>query len=155
MNPPLDDLDRIMEVMELAFDPAYGEAWNRRQVSDALLFGSSHYMLVSPSGKTPADGEMAAGFYLSRSGVDEEELLLLAVAPAWRNNGLGQRLLEHFAAAAASRGAERLLLEMRDNNPADQLYRRFGFEPIGRRNNYYRTGDGQRLDAITFARKCE
>lgn len=155
MNPPLDDLDRIMAVMELAFDPAYGEAWNRRQVSDALVIGNSHYMLISPSGKAPADSEMAAGFYLSRQGVDEEELLLLAVAPAWRNIGLGRRLLEHFAAAAAARGAERLLLEMRDNNPADQLYRRFGFEPIGRRNNYYRTGDGERLDAITFARKCE
>lgn len=155
MIPPFDDLDRIMAVMERAFDPAYGEAWNRRQVSDALLLGSSHYMLVSPSGEAPADDEMAAGFYLSRQGVEEEELLLLAVTPAWRKIGLGRRLLEHFAAAAASRGAERLLLEMRDNNPADQLYRGFGFEPIGRRNNYYRTADGERLDAITFARKCE
>ena len=31
------DIDRIMEVMALAFDPAFGEAWTRRQVVDALM----------------------------------------------------------------------------------------------------------------------
>jgi ribosomal-protein-alanine N-acetyltransferase len=42
---------------------------------------------------------------------------------------------------------------MRANNPAESLYRACGFEPIGRRPAYYRTLDGAKLDAITFARK--
>ncbi|MEO0057507.1 MAG: hypothetical protein RIT17_960, partial [Pseudomonadota bacterium] len=36
MSPCPATIDRIMAVMEAAFDPAYGEAWNRRQVADAL-----------------------------------------------------------------------------------------------------------------------
>jgi ribosomal-protein-alanine N-acetyltransferase len=41
---------------------------------------------------------------------------------------------------------------MRDGNPAESLYRHHGFAPIGRRPKYYRTTDGERIDAITFSR---
>ena len=37
MTEPDDDIDRLMAIMQAAFDPAYGEAWTRRQVEDALL----------------------------------------------------------------------------------------------------------------------
>ena len=30
--PVCGDIDRIMQVMEAAFDPTYGEAWNRQQL---------------------------------------------------------------------------------------------------------------------------
>lgn len=146
-----DDLDRIMAVMTAAFDPMYGEAWNRRQVEDALSFGNCHYMLVDAQGVAPAEGEPAAGFFLSRTGFEEEELLLLAVTPADRGRGLGRTLLEGLRTDAASRGAHRLLLEMRRGNPAESLYTNFGFYSIGERREYYRTPGGQRLDAITFA----
>lgn len=147
-----DHLDCIMEVMEQAFDPAYGEAWTRRQVEDALSFGNCHYRLIGHDGRPPSPAEPAAGFSLSRIVYDEEELLLFAIAPQWRRQGLGQQLLSAFAIDAASRGARRLLLEMRRGNPAEVLYRKFGFEPIGERPNYYRTADGSRLDALTFAK---
>lgn len=149
--PPTDDIDRIMAVMEAAFDPAYGEAWNRRQVEDALTMGHCHYQLIGPDGGPPEAGELAAGFYMSRTGFDEEELLLFAVDPAWRQRGLGQALLRNFAEAARQRGIRRLILEMRKGNPAESLYRRFGFEQIGERRDYYRAPDGSRLDAQTFA----
>ena len=146
-----DDLDRIMAVMQAAFDPAFGEAWTRRQVEDALLIGNCHYRLIGADGGVPPDGEPAAGFSLSRHGFGEEELLLFAVSPEFRMRGIGRRLLEGFADDARKRGAERLLLEMRRGNPAEILYRQFGFEPVGERPNYYRSADGTRIDAITFA----
>jgi [ribosomal protein S18]-alanine N-acetyltransferase len=31
------------------------------------------------------------------------------------------------------------------------MYRAAGFQPIGRRRNYYRAPDGTRFDALTFA----
>jgi len=146
-----DDLDRIMEVMQAAFDPAYGEAWSRRQVEDALALPGYAYRLIAPSGVEPEPGEDAAGFSLSRQVAGEEELLLFAISPAFRRKGLGMRLLAQFAHEAASRGADRLFLEMRRGNPAEQLYRNFGFEPIGIRPNYYSGRAGQRFDAVTFA----
>lgn len=146
-----DDLDRIMAVMEEAFDPAFGEAWTRRQVDDALAFGNCRYRLIGADGMAPAPGQPAAGFALSRLTFGEEELLLLAIAPPFRRKGLGQRLLDLFAKDAAARGARRLVLEMRQGNPAGKLYGGFGFVPVGKRPDYYRAADGSRIDAITFA----
>ena len=79
-----DDLDRIMAVMEAAFDPAFGEAWTRRQVGDALVLPNTHYLLAGADGRAPGEGEPAAGFVLSRSAADEEELVLIAVDPRRR-----------------------------------------------------------------------
>lgn len=146
-----DDVDRIMAVMNAAFDPAYGEAWNRRQVEDALILGNCHHYLIAPTGEPPGPGEAASGFFLARTGYEEEELLLLAVIPAARGQGLGRRLLDRFARDARSRDAARLFLEMRRDNPAGILYRSYGFIPVGERPQYYRTPDGSRLDAITFS----
>lgn len=152
MTAPGDDIDRLMAVMQSAFDPAFGEAWNRRQVEDALLLGHSHYALLGAHGGEPTGGEPAAAFFLSRHGFEEEELLLLAVDPAHRRCGLASALLSRLCADAKVRGAARLLLEMRANNPAEALYLTHGFKPIGRRAQYYRAATGERLDAVTFAK---
>ena len=147
-----DDLERIMAIMQVAFDPAFGEAWNRRQVSDALVQPGSHYILAGADGGAPACGARAFGFALSRGVLDEEELLLIAVDPVCRGRGIGTALLQRYIEAAEARGKTRLFLEMRDGNPAASLYRRAGFEPIGRRRNYYRNAAKGPLDAITYAR---
>lgn len=145
MIPPGDDVDRIMTVMETAFDPAFGEAWSRRQVEEALLVGSCHYGLAMV-------GDACTGFYLARNGFGDVELLLLAVVPQHRRRGHGLRLLDQFEAAARALGAQRLLLEMRDTNPAEELYRHYGFTPVGARKDYYKLAGGLRSDAITFAK---
>ena len=142
------ELDQIMAVMDAAFEPGWGEAWNRGQVSDSLAFPHTHCRLIT-DGASPE----AAGFTLVRAAPGEEELLLIAVRPERRGQGLGKKLLDQALADARSRGAERVFLEMRFNNPAVALYRKAGFEPIGRRKDYYRLPDGNRIDAITFARE--
>ena len=146
-----DQVDHIMAVMAVAFDPAWGEQWSRRQVEDALLIGNCHCLLADELGNSPEDGACVAGFSLSRAGYEEEELLLFAVTPGFRRKGIGTILLTRFAAAARARGAKRLLLEMRRGNPAEALYCAQGFTPIGMRSNYYRTPSGARIDAITFS----
>ncbi|MGV3554313.1 MAG: GNAT family N-acetyltransferase [Croceibacterium sp.] len=147
-----DDLDRIMAVMTAAFDPAYGEAWNRRQVGDALTMPNTHYLLAGPDGLAPAPDDPAVGFLLSRGAAGEEELLLIAVHPEHRGNGIGTALIERFIDVARHRGTERLFLEMREGNPAERLYVALGFEPVGRRRQYYRSARNGPLDAITYAR---
>lgn len=156
MTPSPALLDRIMAVMEAAFDPAYGEAWNRRQVADALAMPGTHALIADatgaliPDNSTPA-AELA-GFVLTRHVLDEEELLLIAVTPEARRRGVGAALIEQLFQVARTRGTARVFLEMRRGNPAIHLYHKLGFEPIGERRNYYRMANGERLDAITFAR---
>jgi ribosomal-protein-alanine N-acetyltransferase len=146
-----EQLDQIMAVMEEAFDPRWGEAWNRRQVRDALTTPNTHYLLAHIDGDTDQNPGSATGFLLSRAAPGEEEILLLAVRPEQRRSGVASRLVETFKAAAAVRGAERIFLEVRENNPAIAFYRLHHFYPVGRRRDYYRQIDGTRLDAITFA----
>lgn len=152
MSTLADPVDAIMAVMDAAFDPAFGEAWNRRQLGDALILGNSHYFLADAAGRAPDDLGETAGFLLSRGAADEEELLLLAVLPDARRRGIGGTLIERFAADAAKRGVARLFLQMREGNEAEALYRAHGFAPIGRRREYYRGPGSHRIDAITFAR---
>lgn len=148
----MDDVDRIMSVMTRAFEPHWGEAWNRRQIEDSLALPSTAYLLASSTGTWPDDGADTAAFAVIRQGYGEAELLLIAVVPELRGTGLGRTLLEQVIDEARASGAEKLFLEMRHNNPAEQLYKASGFVPVGRRPAYYRLTDGTRLDAITFAR---
>ncbi|MBV7266657.1 GNAT family N-acetyltransferase [Erythrobacter ani] len=152
MNESLCLVDPIMAVMESAFDPAFGEAWNRRQIADALAMPSTHALVIDEGGRIVGrDNEGSpAGFVLTRHAADEEELLLIAVMPEYRKRGLGKLLIDQFFAAAKARGTTRVFLEMRRGNPAIELYRKTGFEPIGERPNYYRLANGSRVDAITF-----
>lgn len=152
LSPQL--VEQIMAVMESAFDPAFGEAWNRRQVADALTLPSTYALVVDADGAPIPDGPESApaGFVLTRHVLDEEELLLIAVVPGARRRGIGAALIAHLFAAARARGITRIFLEMRRGNPAIHLYHQFGFEPIGERRNYYRMANGERIDAITFGR---
>ena len=150
-----DDLDRIMAVMEAAFDPRWGEAWNRKQVSDSLLMPTTFYRLLAVDGSTPQIEDPAVCFAMVRAAPGEEELLLIATDPKYRGRGLGSRMIDLLVEDAQARGADRLFLEMRENNPARAPYAKRGFETIGRRADYYRTSDGTRLDAITFAKSLQ
>lgn len=158
MTPCPDLVSRIMAVMEAAFDPAFGEAWNRRQVTDALTLPSTHALVldgegvVIPPGTPRDDKREPSGFVLTRQGADEEELLLIAVAPEYRRKGIGAELIRQLFVNSRNRGVSRIFLEMREGNPAVHLYRNAGFEPIGKRPQYYRLADGRRVDAITFGR---
>jgi len=141
-----DDLDSVMEVMESAFGARFGEAWTRSQCAGILPMAGVSLML-----SRDGDGGAPVGFSLARSVMDESELLLLAVAPDHRRRGFGRALLHQFLDQARAEGVTRAHLEVRDGNPAIEMYRGAGFTPIGRRRNYYRTSDGQQFDALTFA----
>ena len=140
------DLDAVMEVMDSAFGSRFGEAWTRSQCAGILPMAGVSLRLAR---EDRADG--AAGFSLSRHVADEAELLLLAVVPGRRRRGIGRTLLDDFIDRARSIGVSRVHLEVRDGNPAIEMYRSAGFSPIGRRRNYYRAKDGQQFDALTFA----
>ena len=148
----MTDLDKLMEVMEEAFDPHFREAWTRRQVEDSLLTPSTYMLLANEDGGPCSGGEFAVGFVLARQAADEIELLLIAIRPDFRGRGLGRKLLERFIASAAERDAAKVFLEMRANNPAEKFYRNAGFEQIGIRHEYYRTVLGTPIDALTFAK---
>lgn len=70
--------------------------------------------------------------------VDEAHITTFAVHPAWRRQGIAQRLLIAFLDLAVDRGAHEATLEVRLSNlPARRLYEKYGFRPVGLRPRYY------------------
>lgn len=140
----LADLDPVMGVMEAAFAPCFGERWSRSQCAGILpMSGVRLTVAEGPDG--------LVGFSLMRAVMDEAELLLIAVSPAAQGRGVGSALLRQFEADARQSGAALLHLEVRDGNPAVDIYRKAGFRIVGRRRDYYRGPAGESYDALTMA----
>lgn len=85
------------------------------------------------------DGGLAVGYFVLTLGwsleyggrdafVDE-----LFVSPSHRGRGLGRRALDVIAEACRELGVSALHLEVEKDNPAAELYRRWGFEDHARR----------------------
>ncbi|HVV36033.1 MAG TPA: ribosomal protein S18-alanine N-acetyltransferase [Acidimicrobiales bacterium] len=69
---------------------------------------------------------------------EDAHVTTIAVDPAWHRHHIGTRLLMNIARDARERGARHLTLEVRvSNEPAQRMYRRFGFRPAGIRKGYY------------------
>jgi ribosomal-protein-alanine N-acetyltransferase len=69
---------------------------------------------------------------------DEAHVTTIGVDPAYRGQSLGELLLLSMFDAALARGANWLTLEVRvTNEPAQALYRKYGFTVHGVRKRYY------------------
>ena len=70
--------------------------------------------------------------------VDEAHVTNIVVHPEHRRTGIATRLLGRLAAAAIERGCRAWTLEVRASSTgAQELYRAFGFVPVGVRTRYY------------------
>lgn len=99
------------------------------------------------------EGPQPVALVVARAVADDSEILTIGTLPMARGRGIGRALLRAAAAEAATRGAERLFLEVAvDNAAAIALYRAAGFAEVGRRKAYYRRPDGGRVDALVMAR---
>jgi ribosomal-protein-alanine N-acetyltransferase len=135
----------IAALAAVAFDPLFREAWRESQIADLLASGQG-WLLVG------RDGEGLAAFALCRRAADEAELLLFAIRPDRRRQGIGRAMLENVLEAGRERGARRIFLEVRATNEAAlSLYRSFGFRQTGLRQGYYRTTTGVSIDAVTLS----
>jgi [ribosomal protein S18]-alanine N-acetyltransferase len=86
-------------------------------------------------------GGKVIGFIMSRLAAGEAEILSVAVAPAWRGRGLSRQLLDLHLRRLAGLGIRAVYLEVGEQNaPACRLYRRAGFNEVGRRQGYYEDG---------------
>lgn len=131
----------------------FDDPWSQRSIAEVLAApGAFAYLAMLPSASLFSTGEVSCGFAIARVAEDEAELLSIGVAPEWRRRGLARRLIDEVLARAASRGVRSIFLEVaEDNHGAQALYAGYGFEPIGRRKDYYRRPEGA-VAAVTMRR---
>jgi ribosomal-protein-alanine N-acetyltransferase len=84
------------------------------------------------------DGEEMAGYIGFLIVDDEAHMTTIATAPAYQRNGVATTLIVDALRTLRASGVKHISLEVAANNkPAQTLYRRFGFAPVGVRKNYY------------------
>jgi ribosomal-protein-alanine N-acetyltransferase len=84
------------------------------------------------------DGERMAGYIGFLIVDDEAHMTTIATAPAFQRSGVATTLIIDGIRSLLVDGVKHLSLEVAANNtPAQALYRRFGFAPVGVRKNYY------------------
>lgn len=110
----------------------YPRPWSPSLFLSELALRSSRAYFVARVGREVVG---YAGMMMS---FEDAHVTTVAVDPAWQRRGVATRLLVALAREALVRGARNLTLEVRmSNKGAQQLYRRFGFAPVGVRKNYY------------------
>ncbi|MEN9842852.1 MAG: hypothetical protein RLZZ612_681 [Pseudomonadota bacterium] len=152
---PLTEAD--LELVWEAEKRAYSHPWSLGNFRDALKANYPSYLLVaqpqpSDTSRRTSTGHILLGYWIAMLGVEEAHLLNIAVLPEHRRQGWAVWMLESLAAWAGAQQAQWIWLEVRaSNQAAQQLYRQFGFAPVGNRKAYYPAGQGHREDAVVMS----
>lgn len=131
IRPAVIDDAAAIAALEAVLFP--GEAWSAEQVAEELTgYGRRGWV---------AEGGSVAlrGYLIMRTVGEVSDLQRIGVAPSHQRAGTAAALLTAASAGVRKEGAERILLEVaEDNAPARALYARAGFVEIDRRPKYYR-----------------
>lgn len=136
-----EDIEAIA-FLELALFP--DEAWDVFMLAEEIGHRDRRYIAAVDPESEEIIGY--AGIMLAGDTAD-----LHTIGTTRPGQGIGQAMLANLEETALSEGAERMLLEVReDNERARAFYRAAGFEELGVRRGYYRTAAGA-VDAIVMA----
>ena len=113
---------------------SFRRGWGEDEIQQLLLDRNVMTQRMTAGGKL-------IGFIMSRLAAGEAEILSVAIAPTWRGRGLSRQLLDLHLRRLAGLGIRAVYLEVGEHNaPACRLYRRAGFNEVGRRQGYYDDG---------------
>lgn len=123
------EIDAVIEIESESFT----NPWTREMYFAELNNPGVSFFYVARG----ADGRIV-GFCAFWRVADELHINNLAVTPGWRRQGVASELLAHVLSEGGQLGVRRATLEVRrSNQPALQLYERFGFSVAGVRPGYY------------------
>lgn len=129
---------------------AFARAWTDGEIEQLLgKPGTLGLVLRKPK----SEGGKLVGFIMSRTVIDETEVLTIAVKPNWQGYGCGRRLMDACLERAHRERVKSIFLEVDENNKAaTKLYKKLGFAAIAERPGYYLNADGSRGKALVMRR---
>jgi len=126
-----NDLDKVMVIENKSFY----YPWARSSFENELLFNDMAEYFVVCQNNNKGLIVAYAGMWIVK---DNAHLTTLAVAEAYRQQGLGSLFIKHLKSWARFHGAIRMTLEVRPSNlKALRLYRKHGFEITKIHTQYY------------------
>ncbi|MGV3244411.1 ribosomal protein S18-alanine N-acetyltransferase [Staphylococcus sp. 11261D007BR] len=133
----VQDVPMVNHIEQLSFNDS---SWTKDAFYHELLENNfAHYFVIE------YDNDIIGycGIWIV---IDQAQVTTIAITPHNRGIGLGQLLLQYVMNYAAH-SATTMSLEVRvENETAQHVYQKLGFEYGGRRKNYY--GDGK--DALVM-----
>ncbi len=144
-----------MEVVVVQFDPAYAKhfadlnyAWIAEaygiEPHDREILDHPHEVIIAPGGQiffAIAGDSVAGTVAMIPYGDDAFELTKMAVDPAFRGRGIGDKLMQACIDLTKSSRRRSIILESNTRQVAAiHLYRKFGFKdvPLDPNSNYVR-----------------
>ena len=138
----------LIEVVELEESTGLNR-WGYEAYRRELYKNPNSVMLIA---RNIYPGPCVLGFFAGWIIEDELHVNNIASHPDYRKIGIGQNLMAAAIDEARMRGVSFVLLEVRASNEAAQsLYRKLGFNFIGRRRDYYRAPTE---DAFVMKKVC-
>ena len=127
----LQDLEKIKDILFSDFD----DFWSYEVLKEELLSDSSLYVGAKKQNEI-------IGFAGIKVVIDEADIMNIVVKKSYRNNGIGSLLLENLILISNKKNLNFINLEVDCKNTiAINLYKKFGFEEISLRKNYYKNND--------------
>jgi ribosomal-protein-alanine N-acetyltransferase len=122
-------LPAILEIEREVFTTPWTEEMFRQEVEDLRM--SRAYVALS--------GDTLVGYVVAWFLQEEVHLLNIAVATGYQRRGVGFRMMRYLLDLASNENKDIITLEVRESNEAAiELYKSFGFVPVGIRHQYYR-----------------
>ena len=110
----------------------FAHPWSEAGLRESLESGHALFLTALEEGEV-------IGYLGMEYVLDEGSITNVAVLPGKRRLGIASALVGELLLEARKHSLSFVTLEVRESNePAIKLYRRFGFEPVGRRRDFYR-----------------
>lgn len=120
------------------------EAWSAAQINSLLENNFNRVIYAVDESK-----KVLVGYCMYNQLFEDAEILKIGTHPDYQRQGVASQLLNVMRQTLRLAGAERILLEVREDNlSAIAFYNRHGFEQIALRKNYYDNHDNTRTHAL-------
>jgi ribosomal-protein-alanine acetyltransferase len=133
----INNLDDFYEIEKLSFGR---EAFTRKQIAYLL----TDYNAIAIAARA---NNRIAGFTIARLAIGRNKsfghIITVDVLPSYRRKGIAQGLLRKVESTLREKGACECLLEVREDNVAAiKLYKKLGYDKVGRLEKYYGEAHG-------------
>ena len=109
----------------------FSAPWSENAIAHEASSSIACWLVAEDEGKV-------LGYVGSQFGYGEADMMNLAVAPQYRKQGIGHRLILELISHLSELDVKSLTLEVRQSNAAAvRLYEKMGFKQVGLRPNYY------------------
>ena len=125
------------------------DAWSAAQINSLLAQPFNHIIYA-----TDELNQRLVGYCFYSHIFEDSEILRIGTCLDYQKQGIASQLLTAMAQMCQAMGAERMLLEVReDNHAALAFYQKHGFEQIAVRKNYYDNHDMTKTHALIMQHK--